>query len=270
MKEAIYKSYYKKKGQAVVDMNNASIEHGIQGLQEVQIPASWLTAQDAPVQDKSPAFIQDVVSVMNRQEGDKLTVADLKKYGLEDGTWPAGTSKYEKRGAAVEVPAWNMTACIQCNQCALVCPHAAIRPILLNEAEVQAAPAGFATKQATGLNQYQFRMQVSPYDCTGCGSCVNVCPVNKKGDENKALVMQKLESQLKEAENWTYAVEEVEIKKDAVSDKSVKASQFAKPYFEFSGACAGCGETPYRIVIPVVAFNVWLDKQVADKIGNQI
>jgi pyruvate-ferredoxin/flavodoxin oxidoreductase len=249
MKAAIYKSYYKKKGQAVVDMNNASIEHGIDELHAVEIPAAWLTAQDAPAEDHSPAFIQDVVSVMNRQEGDVLPISTMKKYGLEDGTWPAGTSQYEKRGAAVEVPAWQSSQCIQCNQCSLVCPHAAIRPILLNEDEQKNAPSGFETKQAVGpgLNRYQFRMQVSPYDCTGCGSCANVCPVNKKAgsDGDKALVMQSLDSQLKEAGNWTYAVEKVEIKKDAVSAKTVKNSQFAKPYFEFSGACAGCGETPY-------------------------
>ena len=240
MKDAIYKTYYKKKGQAVVDMNNASIEHGINELAEVAIPAAWATAQDAPVERKAPAFIREVVDVMNRQEGDSLPVSIMKKYGLEDGTWHAGSTKYEKRGAAVEVPQWDMTKCIQCNQCSLVCPHAAIRPVLLDESEQQHAPAGFETKKATGLAQYQYRMQVSPYDCTGCGSCVNVCPAKEK-----ALVMQPLESQLGQAENWEYAVETVTVKKDAVSDKTVKASQFAKPYFEFSGACAGCGETPY-------------------------
>ena len=240
MKDAIYKTYYKKKGQAVVDMNNASIEHGINELAEVAIPAAWATAQDAPVERKAPDFIREVVDVMNRQEGDSLPVSIMKKYGLEDGTWHAGSTKYEKRGAAVEVPQWDMTKCIQCNQCSLVCPHAAIRPVLLDENEVQNAPAGFETKKATGLAQYQYRMQVSPYDCTGCGSCVNVCPAKEK-----ALVMQPLESQLGQAENWEYAVETVTVKKDAVSDKTVKASQFAKPYFEFSGACAGCGETPY-------------------------
>ncbi len=242
MKDAIYKTYYKKKGQAVVDMNNASIERGIDGLHAVQIPAAWLTAQDEAKENSAPAFIQEVVEVMNRQEGDSLSVSTLKKYGLEDGTWPAGTSKYEKRGAAVEVPAWKMDACIQCNQCALVCPHAAIRPVLLNEEEKAAAPAGFGTKKATGagLDRYQFRIQVSPYDCTGCGSCANVCPAKEK-----ALVMEPLESQRKEAPNWTYATERVTVKKDAVNAKTVKNSQFAKPYFEFSGACAGCGETPY-------------------------
>ena len=189
---------------------------------------------------KAPDFIRKVLDVMNRQEGDSLPVSIMKKYGLEDGTWHAGSTKYEKRGAAVDVPQWDMTKCIQCNQCSLVCPHAAIRPVLLDENEAKNAPQGFETKKANGLAQYQYRMQVSPYDCTGCGSCVNVYPAKEK-----ALTMQPLESQLNQAENWEYAVETVTIKTDAVSDKTVKASQFAKPYFEFSGACAGCGETPY-------------------------
>ena len=241
MKDAIYKTYYKKKGQAVVDMNFASIDHGINELHEVQIPERWLDAQDEPKADTAPVFIQDVVAVMNRQEGERLPVSAMVKYGLEDGTWPAGTSQYEKRGAAVEVPAWDAAKCIQCNQCSLVCPHAAIRPILLDSAEEAAKPAGFETVPARGMNgKYTYRIQVSPYDCTGCGSCVNVCLAKET-----AIAMRPLESQVKEAENWTYAVETVTIKEDAVSDKNVKASQFAKPYFEFSGACAGCGETPY-------------------------
>ena len=241
MKDAIYKTYFKKKGQAVVDMNNASIEYGINELVAVEIPDSWLTAQDAPVRKDEPDFIRDVVDAMNRQEGNSLPVSTMVKYGLADGTWPAGTSKFEKRGAAVEVPAWDSSKCLQCNQCALVCPHAAIRPILLDEAEESAKPAEFETVAAKGMNgKYTYRLQVSPYDCTGCGSCVNVCLA-----KDTAITMQSLESQVKEAENWTYAVEEVTIKKDAVSDKNVKSSQFAKPYFEFSGACAGCGETPY-------------------------
>ena len=241
MKDAIYQTYYKKKGQAVVDMNCASIDHGINELHEVQIPERWLDAQDEPKADTAPAFIQDVVAVMNRQEGERLPVSAMVKYGLEDGTWPAGTSQYEKRGAAVEVPAWDAAKCIQCNQCSLVCPHAAIRPILLDSAEEAAKPAGFETVPARGMSgKYTYRIQVSSYDCTGCGSCVNVCLAKET-----AIAMQPLESQVKEAENWTYAVETVSIKEDAVSDKNVKASQFAKPYFEFSGACAGCGETPY-------------------------
>ncbi|MCD8082613.1 MAG: pyruvate:ferredoxin (flavodoxin) oxidoreductase [Clostridiales bacterium] len=242
MKDAIYKTYYKKKGQAVVDMNNASIEHGIDELKKIEIPERWLVAVDEPDTTDVPAFIKDIVIPMNRQEGNALTVKDMVRYGLEDGTWPAGTSKYEKRGAAVEVPEWKTDACIQCNQCSLVCPHAAIRPILIDEKEGAKAPGSFVTKKATGtgLGQYQFRIQVSPYDCTGCGSCVNVCPV-----KDKALVMKPLATQLKEAKNWDFAVDEVAIKKDAVNSKTIKNSQFAKPYFEFSGACAGCGETPY-------------------------
>lgn len=242
MKDAIYKSYFKKKGQAIVDMNNASIEHGINELNEIQIPESWLTAQDEPIEKNVPEFIKEIVEPMNRQEGDVLTVSQMVKYGLEDGTWPAATSKYEKRGAAVEVPQWEAEKCIQCNQCSLVCPHAAIRPILVTDEEAAAAPSGFETKAAIGkgLEKYQFRIQISPYDCTGCGSCVNVCP-----SKEKALVMKPLDSQLIQADSWTYAVEEVEIKKDAVNSSSIKNCQFAKPYFEFSGACAGCGETPY-------------------------
>ena len=241
MKDAIHKTYYKKKGQAVVDMNYASIDHGINEPHEVQIPERWLDARDEPQADTAPAFIQDVVAVMNRQEGDSLPVSTMVKYGLEDGTWPAGTSQYEKRGAAVEVPAWDASKCIQCNQCSLVCPHAAIRPILLDSAEEAAKPTDFETVPARGMDgKYTYRIQVSPYDCTGCGSCVNVCLAKET-----AIAMQPLESQVKEAENWTYAVETVSVKQDAVSDKNVKASQFAKPYFEFSGACAGCGETPY-------------------------
>ena len=242
MKDAIYKTYFKKKGQAVVEMNNASIARGIDDLHEVVIPGSWLAAQDAPAEKNVPAFIREVVDVMNRQEGEILPVSVMKEYGLEDGTWPAGTSKYEKRGAAVEIPVWQPDKCIQCNQCAFVCPHAAIRPVLLDNEEVRSAPVGFETRKALGsdLGRYQYRMQVSPYDCTGCGSCVNVCPA-----KGKALVPGSFESQEKESGNWSYAVETVEIKKDAVHSKTVKYSQFAKPYFEFSGACAGCGETPY-------------------------
>lgn len=241
MKDAIYKTYYKKKGQDVVDMNNASIEHGINGLHEITIPESWLDARDDGKSEDVPDFIREVVAPMNRQEGNSLSVGVMKKYGLEDGTWPAGTSRFEKRGAAVEVPEWEPAACIQCNQCALVCPHAAIRPVLLDENEVKLAPEGFEAVPAVGkLSHYQYRMQVSPYDCTGCGSCVNVCPAKRK-----ALTMKPFDGQKEQAPNWSFAVEEVTVKKDAAGAGSVKSSQFAKPYFEFSGACAGCGETPY-------------------------
>ncbi len=162
--------------------------------------------------------------------------------GREDGTFPAGTTAYEKRGIAVKVPEWIPENCIQCNQCSYVCPHAAIRPFLLTEEEVANAPEG--TEVITGkggTKEYKFRMQVSALDCTGCGNCADVCPA-----KNKALIMKPLESQLNEAPAWTYMHEEVGYK-DTVVDKfvTVKNSQFAQPLFEFSGACAGCGETPY-------------------------
>jgi pyruvate-ferredoxin/flavodoxin oxidoreductase len=242
MKDAIYKSYFKKKGQKVVDMNNASIEYGIKEIQQIDIPDTWLHATDTYVQKNLPDFIREITNPMNRQEGDVLTVGQMMKYGLEDGTWPAGTTKYEKRGAAVDVPQWNYENCIQCNQCALVCPHAAIRPILIDTTEGIKAPSGFVTLPAVGkgMDRYRFRIQVSPYDCTGCGSCVNMCPAKKK-----ALIMRPLASCLSEAENWNFAMDDVEIKTDAVNHQTIKNSQFAKPYFEFSGACAGCGEAPY-------------------------
>ena len=242
MKDAIYKTYYKKKGQAVVDMNNASIDYGIRDIVKIEIPASWADAKDAavPEETEKPAFVRDVVDVMNRQAGDTLPVSVMKKYGLVDGTWPAGTAKYEKRGMAVEVPEWDPEKCIQCNRCSYVCPHAAIRPVLLSGEEQKAAPEGFVTKPAAGFSAYAYRLQVSAYDCTGCGSCVNVCVAKEK-----ALSMKPFEEMKKEAENWDYADRCVTIKKDAAGSGSVKNSQFLKPYFEFSGACAGCGETPY-------------------------
>ena len=243
MKDAIYKTYYKKKGQAVVDMNNASIDHGINELVSVDIPESWLTAEDAPVQQEKPAFIRDVVDVMNRQEGNSLPVSTMVKYGLADGTWPAGTSKFEKRGAAVEVPAWDASKCLQCNQCALVCPHAAIRPVLLTEEEKKSVPAGFETVPAKGLGKdspYSFRMQVSPYDCLGCGVCLTACPAEG------ALTMTSFEDMKPEQTLFDeVAMNESYLKKDVINDKSVKNVQFAKPYFQFSAACAGCAETTY-------------------------
>jgi len=243
MKKAIYNTYYIKKGQKVVDLNYAAVDRGITGLKKIEIPASWASLKDEkPTTENLPDFIRDVVVPMNRQEGESLPVSVFKKYGNMDGTWPAGTSKYEKRGTAVEVPEWDMTKCIQCNQCALVCPHAAIRPVLLDEEELKKVPAAFDTTGAkgAGLANYQYRMQVSPYDCSGCGSCANVCPAKEK-----ALTMKPLETQLQEAAKWEFAVSDVTVKKDAANSKTVKNSQFLKPYFEFSGACAGCGETPY-------------------------
>jgi pyruvate-ferredoxin/flavodoxin oxidoreductase len=178
---------------------------------------------------------------MNAMKGDDLPVSAFK--GREDGTFPSGTAAYEKRGIAVNVPEWQPNECIQCNQCSYVCPHAAIRPFLLTDEELKNAPEGTQTIQGIpgALKAYRFKIQVSVYDCTGCGNCADVCP-----SKNKALIMKPLESQLAEAERWTYMHEKVGYK-DTVVDKfvNVKNSQFSQPLFEFSGACAGCGETPY-------------------------
>lgn len=240
MKDAIQKTYGKK-GEKIVAMNCAAVDKGLDSLEEVAIPQSW-SDLEVREQKKSdvPEFIEKIVNVMNRQEGDIIPVSAFS--GMEDGTFPAGTTAYEKRGAAVDVPQWNANACIQCNQCSYVCPHAAIRPILLNEKEKAAAPKSFETKVAAGkeLNQYEYRMQVSPLDCTGCGSCANICPAKEK-----ALHMMPLDEQKKEADHWEFAMHQVTVKKEIDKEKSVKNSQFAQPLFEFSGACAGCGETPY-------------------------
>jgi pyruvate-ferredoxin/flavodoxin oxidoreductase len=240
MKDAILKTYGKK-GMDIVEMNHMAVDRGIDSLVKVDVPESWagITVK-APDKKTAPEFIEKIVNVMNRQEGDSIPVSAFA--GMEDGTFPAGTSAYEKRGAAVEVPRWVIEDCIQCNQCSYVCPHAAIRPVLLNEKERDAAPAGFESKKAVGkgLENYEYRMQVSPLDCTGCGSCVNICPSKKK-----ALAMTPLAAQRNEEKNWDYAVGGVSIKEDVNKEQSVKYSQFAQPLFEFSGACAGCAETPY-------------------------
>ncbi|MCD8349779.1 MAG: thiamine pyrophosphate-dependent enzyme, partial [Planctomycetaceae bacterium] len=242
MKQAAHDTYFLKRGKEVVDMNIAAIDRGLDGMMRVVIPDSWRDAVSETATDDLPDFIKDIVEPINRQNGDTLPVSLFKRYNVLDGTWPAGTTKYEKRGTAVEVPQWESTKCIQCNRCAFVCPHAAIRPVLLNSSEIAAAPSGFTMIKAVGKEfaAYAYRVQVSPSDCTGCGSCVAVCPAKEK-----ALTLQPLDTQVGEASNWTYAVETVTVKRDAASEASVKSSQFLKPYFEFSGACAGCGETPY-------------------------
>jgi pyruvate-ferredoxin/flavodoxin oxidoreductase len=241
MKKAIYKSYGKK-GENVVKMNYAAVDKGGEVV-KVEVPAEWakINVQKEKDTRNIPAFIRDVMEPINRQEGDSLPVSAF--IGREDGTFPAGTSAYEKRGIAVHIPEWQPSECIQCNQCSYVCPHAAIRPFLLTDEELAKAPKGTQAIQGVGgaLKAYKFKMQVSYYDCTGCGNCETICPA-----KNKALVMKPLESQKDEADRWTYMHETVGYK-DSVVDKfvNVKNSQFAQPLFEFSGACAGCGETPY-------------------------
>ncbi|MDR1439601.1 MAG: pyruvate:ferredoxin (flavodoxin) oxidoreductase [Clostridiales bacterium] len=243
MKAAALKSYGSK-GEAVVEMNYKAVERGLSGVRQVSVPASWADAVDAPEEQKPvPAFIRDVMEPMNAQVGHRLPVSSFA--GREDGTFPQGTTKYEKRGIAVEIPEWQLGACIQCNQCSYVCPHAVIRPFLLDEAEQEAAPAAFATKKALGkgLEGLGFRMQVSPLDCTGCGNCAEVCPAKEK-----ALVMKPAAPQAAEIANWEYA-SALPPKANPLSPETVKGSQFETPLLEFSGACAGCGETPYAKLV---------------------
>jgi pyruvate-ferredoxin/flavodoxin oxidoreductase len=242
MKYAINKSYGKK-GEDVVKKNFAAIDRGSE-YTKVEIQAEWADLKDENQigVDNIPAFIKDIVLPMNAQAGDDLPVSAFK--GREDGTWVQGTSKYEKRGIASSVPLWNSENCIQCNQCAYVCPHAVIRPFILDEAEQAHAP--FTEMLKTNGKQFAgttFRIQVDVLDCTGCGNCADVCPGNKG---QKALQMVPIESQFTNQANWEYCIENVKTKQNLVDVKAnVKNSQLATPLFEFSGACAGCGETPY-------------------------
>ena len=242
IKEAIKKTYGKK-GDEIVKMNCAAVDGAIDALVKIEVPASWKDAVDEPAEESGrPKFITSVVDPVNAQRGNKLPVSTFS--GREDGTFESGTSRFEKRGVAVMVPEWQKDTCIQCNQCSLVCPHASIRPVLVNEEEKKNAPADFETLKAIGKDfaGLEFRMQVSPLDCLGCGVCANVCPAPK----GKALIMKPFDEVEHQSVNWDYAMESVKNKADLV-DKSanIKNSQFAQPYLEFSGACAGCGETPY-------------------------
>jgi pyruvate:ferredoxin (flavodoxin) oxidoreductase, homodimeric len=240
LKEMIEKMYGKK-GQKIVDMNKKAVDMGIERLVEVKVPESWKDAEDEEVPVKEePEFIRRVHRVMSRMEGDELPVSAFR--GMEDGSWPLGTTAYEKRGIAVMIPQWQIEKCIQCNQCSYICPHATIRPFLLDEEEMARAPENFKTKQATGkgLEKYQYRIQVSPLDCTGCSNCANVCPA-----KGKALVMMPAEQEIAaQAENWEFAMT-LKPKGHVMNPKTVKGSQFARPLLEFNGACPGCGETPY-------------------------
>ncbi len=242
MKHAILKSYGKK-GEDIVNMNYAAVDAGGNAVEKVEVPAEWASIEvkacaDAHCADASrPAFVRSIVDPINALKGDQLPVSAFN--GREDGTWDNGTAAYEKRGIAVNVPEWQIGNCIQCNQCAYVCPHAAIRPFLVTEAEAEAS--GAAWKQGLGeTKEYKFRIQVTPLDCTGCGNCVDVCPAKEK-----ALVMKPLESQMEECAHWNYLNGRIGYKQVVDKTRSVKNLQFAQPLFEFSGACAGCGETPY-------------------------
>jgi pyruvate-ferredoxin/flavodoxin oxidoreductase len=242
MKKAVIKTFGKK-GEDIVKMNIASIERG-GDVTKVEIPKEWAkikVTDEKPDDEDVPDFIKNIVNPINAMAGDDLPVSAF--LGREDGTFPPGTAAYEKRGIAVNVPEWIPEYCIQCNQCAYVCPHATIRPFLLDEEELKLAPAGTVTLKAVGKAYagLAFRMQVSPLDCTGCGNCEDVCPT-----KIKALVMKHLGTQLLEIDRWNYMENHVTYKEDlAERDLNVKNSQFAQPLFEFSGACAGCGETSY-------------------------
>ncbi len=242
MKAAIVKSYGLK-GEKIVNMNYAAVDAGLNSLVKVEVPESWKDAVDEvkeEVKEVLPEYIEKILIPQNNLKGDDLPVSAF--VGREDGTAPLGTSAFEKRGVAIDVPEWDAAKCIQCNQCSYVCPHAAIRPFLLTEEEAANAPESFTVLDAKGagdIKQYKFRMQVDPLDCQGCGVCVTTCPAKEK-----ALVMKSLESQMPEQPNWDYALTLSE-KPNPMNKFSVKGSQFEQPLLEFSGACAGCGETAY-------------------------
>ena len=245
LKDAVVKSYGKK-GEKVVNMNYAAIDRGIESIVAIDVPESWKSAVEAEAAVTAvPEFIKKIVEPMNRQEGDKLPVSAF--LGMEDGTFENGTAAYEKRGIAINVPEWQADKCIQCNQCSYVCPHAVIRPFLLNEEEKNAVPEGLKLVPAKALKTetpLSYTMAVSPLDCTGCGNCAQVCPA-----PGKALLMKPQESQHVEIERWDFVTKKVAAKPNPMNKLTLKGSQFEQPLLEFSGACAGCGETPYAKLV---------------------
>ena len=236
---------YGKKGEKIVKMNYDAIDSGIGALVKIDVPASWKDAVEEKVEEKNvPSFIKDVVVPMNRQEGDDLPVSTF--VGREDGTFPMGTSEYEKRSIAVDVPHWIKENCIQCNQCSYVCPHAVIRPFLISDEEKENAPDTFETLKpiGKGFEGLEYRIQVSPADCTGCGNCADVCPAKEK-----ALVMTPYEEEYEiHSKNWDFAVT-LKNRGELFDTNTLKNTQFQEPLLQFSGACAGCGETPYAKLV---------------------
>ena len=237
LKEAI-EDTYGKKGKDIVEMNWKAVDAAIVNIKEIKYPSSWANLKpQKQVESDEPDFIKNVLKPMNAMQGDKLPVSAFTPAGI----FPMGTTKYEKRGVAINVPEWQIDHCIQCNQCAMVCPHAAIRPVVLTEEELKKAPQGFNAKKAIGkgFENFSFRIQVYPEDCLGCGNCADICP-----SKEKALVMKQLSSQLNQIPNQRYS-EKILTRAGEFDRYSVKGSQFYQPLLEFSGACAGCGETPY-------------------------
>ena len=253
MKKAA-KATYGRKGDKIVQMNYDAIDAGAKQVVEIEVPESWKSCEDEGLftpevkggKDDVVAFVKNIQSKVNAQEGNTLPVSTFTDYA--DGSTPSGSAAYEKRGIAVDIPVWQSENCIQCNRCAYVCPHAVIRPVALTEDELAKAPEGTKAIDMIGMPGMKFTMTVSAYDCTGCGSCVNVCP-GKKGE--KALVMANMEENAKEQDVFDFG-REIEVKPEVVAKfkaNTVKGSQFKQPLLEFSGACAGCGETPYAKLI---------------------
>ncbi|OUP09575.1 pyruvate:ferredoxin (flavodoxin) oxidoreductase [Anaeromassilibacillus sp. An200] len=252
MKDAATKSY-SKKGQKIVDMNHAAIDRGAKEYHKVNVPESWKNAVDANVEEKeikgNPAtvkYVKEVLIPANKYKGNELPVSTF--VDMANGAVPPGSAAYEKRGIAIDIPEWNPDNCIQCNFCSYVCPHAVIRPVVMNEEEAAKAPAGMKMKDMTGMPGMKFAMTISAYDCSGCGSCSQVCP-GMKG--NKALTMKPMETQLESQEKFDYG-RTLSVKPEVLEkfkETSVKGSQFKQPLLEFSGACAGCGETPYAKLV---------------------
>ncbi|WP_066890005.1 pyruvate:ferredoxin (flavodoxin) oxidoreductase [Clostridium nigeriense] len=248
LKEAVVTSYGKK-GEKVVNMNYEAIDKGLESLVKVNPASDWKNAEDDMLAEKMsvPKFVEEICIPINKLEGSSLPVSTFVDLGVSDGTFMAGTTAFEKRGIAVNVPEWLPDKCIQCNQCSFVCPHAVIRPFLATNKEVENAPDSYKSVKANGVKgntEYNYTIGITPLDCTGCGNCAQICPA-----PGKALVMKPMDTQSEQIEAWNYAVEKLTPKENPMSKNTVKGSQFEEPLLEFSGACAGCGETPYAKLV---------------------
>ena len=249
LKEAVVTAY-ERKGEKIVNMNFEAIDKALTAYRKIEVKEEWKTLQDENEKTKNylPDFVREFCEPINNLEGNSLKVSDFIKHGVEDGTLMHGTTHFEKRGIATSIPEWVQDKCIQCNQCAYVCPHACIRPFLATSKEVKSAPKGYKSIKANGISkdgpQYQYTIGITPLDCTGCNSCVEACPA-----PGKALVMKPVETQDDQIEAWDYAVRRLKAKPNPTTKTTVKGSQFEEPLLEFSGACAGCGETPYAKLV---------------------